>query len=73
MPKQNWRMILTALQFNDHWWHSDASRLENHLHSIVDTIRDYREGELSPPTFEHVDQWIKQFDESVQLPKKEGV
>jgi len=61
-------MIIAALQLENHWWQSDASRLEDHLHSIVHTIRDYREGELNPPTLEHVDQWIKQFDKSVQLP-----
>ena len=36
--------------------------------SIVATTADYREGDLPPPTSEHVDCWIRQFDEAVQLP-----
>jgi hypothetical protein len=38
------------------------------LASIADTIKDYRAGELPPPTPDHVDHWVKQFDEDVQLP-----
>ncbi|MEW7996661.1 MAG: hypothetical protein G8D90_14365 [gamma proteobacterium symbiont of Clathrolucina costata] len=38
------------------------------LVSIVDTIADYREADLAPPSTEHVDRWIRQFDEEVQIP-----
>lgn len=37
------------------------------LASIAETIKDYRAGELPPPTPEHVDRWIQQFDREVQL------
>lgn len=38
------------------------------LESITNTIADYRQGELDPPTPDHVDRWIKQFDLDAQLP-----
>ncbi|HFD88306.1 MAG TPA: hypothetical protein ENJ35_11615, partial [Gammaproteobacteria bacterium] len=38
------------------------------LVSIVETIADYREADLDPPSTEHVDRWIRQFDEDVQVP-----
>ena len=38
------------------------------LESIAETIADYREGEVSPPSPEHVDRWIKQFDSEFQEP-----
>ena len=40
----------------------------NLLASITNTIKDYRAGEIPEPTPNHVDQWINQFDENVQLP-----
>ena len=44
---------------------SERSRL---LASIADTIKDYRAGELVQATPDHVDRWIEQFDEGVQVP-----
>lgn len=41
---------------------------DNLLASIVATTADYREGDLDPPTPEHVDRWVRQFDEKVQVP-----
>jgi hypothetical protein len=38
------------------------------IQSIATTITDYRKGEIPPPTPEHVDRWIRQFDPSVQDP-----
>ena len=38
------------------------------LESIVETTADYRQGALAPPNPEHVDRWVKQFDDSAQLP-----
>jgi hypothetical protein len=38
------------------------------LASIADTIKDYREGEIPRPTPDHVDRWIYQFDDAVQIP-----
>ena len=38
------------------------------LTSIAATTADYRESDLAAPTPEHVDRWIGQFDEGVQLP-----
>jgi hypothetical protein len=38
------------------------------LESIAKTIADYREGEISPPTPDHVDTWIRQFDDDAQVP-----
>ena len=38
------------------------------LGSIASTIKDYRSGEIAEPTPEHVDQWIRQFDEASQVP-----
>jgi hypothetical protein len=40
----------------------------NLLDSIVTTIADYREGDLDPPTQDHVDQWVHQFDREVRVP-----
>ena len=40
----------------------------NLLTSITNTIKDYRAGEIAELTPDHVDQWISQFDENVQLP-----
>ncbi|MYC31687.1 MAG: hypothetical protein F4X64_00725 [Chloroflexi bacterium] len=41
---------------------------ENLLASIASTIKDYRAGEIAEPTPEHVDRWIKQFGDDVQVP-----
>jgi hypothetical protein len=38
------------------------------LRSIAETIKDYRVGEIPQPTTSHVDRWVRQFDEGVQLP-----
>ncbi len=38
------------------------------LASIAEMTVDYRQGDLDPPTPEHVDKWVKQFDDSTQLP-----
>lgn len=38
------------------------------LVSIAETTADYREGEIDPPTPSHVDRWVNQFEEKVQLP-----
>lgn len=38
------------------------------LSSIAKTTADYREGDISAPTPEHVDRWVGQFDAGVQLP-----
>lgn len=38
------------------------------LASIASTTADYREGDLSAPTPDHVDRWVRQFDEDVQIP-----
>ena len=38
------------------------------LNSISETIADYRKVDLEPPTPEHVNRWVTQFDASVQLP-----
>ena len=36
------------------------------LDSIASMIADYREGEIAKPSPKHVDQWVRQFDPSVQ-------
>ena len=41
---------------------------ETYLESIAKTLSDFRVGELKVPTPQHVDRWISQFDETVQLP-----
>ncbi len=38
------------------------------LASIASTTADYREGDLAAPTPDHVDRWVRQFDEDVQIP-----
>jgi hypothetical protein len=38
------------------------------LKSIAGTIKDYRAGEIAESTPEHVDRWVKQFNEDVQVP-----
>ena len=38
------------------------------LASVAETIKDYREGELPQPTPDHVDRWVCQFEDSVQVP-----
>lgn len=40
---------------------------QNLLASIANTIRDYRQGEISPITPDHVDKWVCQFDKEEQL------
>ena len=40
----------------------------NLLASIADTIKDYRAGEIAQPAPDHVDRWIRQFDNAVQGP-----
>jgi hypothetical protein len=44
------------------------SERSNLLESIAKTIIDYRAGEIDAPTPEHVDRWVKQFREEVQVP-----
>lgn len=44
------------------------SKRSSLLKSIAGTIKDYREGEISEPTPEHVDRWIKQFEQDAQVP-----
>ncbi len=39
----------------------------NLLASIANTIKGYRVGEIAEPTPDHVDRWISQFDENVQI------
>ena len=36
------------------------------LKSIASTIADYRQGEITTPTPDHVERWIQQFEQSVQ-------
>ena len=43
------------------------SEREDLLSSIANTIRDYRASDLPTPTPEHVDRWVRQFDEAVQI------
>ena len=38
------------------------------LASIAATIKDYRRGEIEEPTADHVNRWIRQFDEDAQVP-----
>ena len=38
------------------------------LASIASTLKDYRAGDLPEPTADHVDRWISQFGNEVQLP-----
>lgn len=38
------------------------------LQSICNTTEDYRASDLAPPTPEHVDRWVNQFDAAVQVP-----
>ena len=51
--------------FNSHY---PMAERENLLASIANTIKDYRAGEIAEPTPEHVDRWIKQFGDDVQVP-----
>ena len=37
------------------------------LESIANTVADYRTGEIPEPTPNHVDRWISQFNEAVQV------
>lgn len=38
------------------------------LAAVAGTIRDYRAGEIAEPTPDHVERWINQFDDPVQVP-----
>lgn len=38
------------------------------LESIASSIHDYRRGEILEPTPDHVDSWVRQFDDNVQVP-----
>ena len=44
------------------------SKYGNWLESIAGTIGDYRNEEINPPTAEHVEKWVTQFDQSVRGP-----
>jgi hypothetical protein len=44
------------------------SQRQSLIESIAHTISDYREGEIPRLNAEHVDRWIHQFDDDVQLP-----
>ena len=44
------------------------SEREDLLASIASTTKDYRAGEIPAPTPEHVDRWIRQFGNDVQVP-----
>ena len=44
------------------------SEREELLKSLSETIKDYRVGETSEPTPDHVARWVDQFDASVRLP-----
>jgi hypothetical protein len=44
------------------------SKRRDLLRSVAHTIADYRAGEIDAPTPDHVDRWISQFDEVVQVP-----
>ena len=44
------------------------SERSDRLASIAGTIKDYRAGEIAQPTPDHVDRWIRQFDEASQIP-----
>lgn len=41
---------------------------EKHLRAIANILKDFRKGEIVPPTPEHVDRWVRQFDACVQVP-----
>ncbi|MFC1826248.1 hypothetical protein ACFLYZ_02510 [Thermodesulfobacteriota bacterium] len=38
------------------------------IESIVETVADYRKGEIPSPTQDHVERWINQFEPTVQEP-----
>jgi len=44
------------------------SKRDELLASIADIIKDYRAGEITKPTPAHVDRWVRQFGEDVQVP-----
>ncbi len=44
-----------------------STQRESLLQSIALTVIDYRQGEIPPPTPEHVNRWVQQFDGSDQL------
>ena len=44
------------------------SERSNLLKSLAETIADYREGDIEARTPQHVDRWVRQFEESAQLP-----
>ena len=59
------------------WWYDttilcergwEVTERSDLLASIAGTIQDYRAGEIAEPTLEHVDRWINQFDDPVQVP-----
>lgn len=41
---------------------------EQLLASVVETIKDYRKGEIEAPTVDHVNRWLNQFTSANQLP-----
>ena len=41
---------------------------QQYLQSIANTIADYRKGEIEAPTPDHVNRWVNQFEDKVQLP-----
>lgn len=43
------------------------SQRDDLLAAIAHTIEDYRAGEITRPSPDHVDRWIQQFDKGVQL------
>ena len=55
----------TAILWERSWEVTERSDL---LASVASTIRDYRAGEIPEPNPDHVERWISQFDEAVQVP-----
>jgi hypothetical protein len=46
----------------------EMTERERMLASIVNTIADYRAGEIAQPTPAHVDRWVNQFAQPIQQP-----
>ncbi len=44
------------------------SERDDLLASILNTVGDYRSGEIAAPTPEHIDRWVNQFQLGVQIP-----
>lgn len=62
----HWSLPWLAIRYSN--WENMMAERDRLLQSIADIIADYRTGQIPKPDSAHVERWINQFDNPVQLP-----